>query len=78
MMDVAIISSKISFKSPELGMPTYANEQCYNGRRVIAEINGEEKSFRFRKEDIPFRASEEDLEQAVKDKIEEENNSEGD
>jgi len=74
-MAVQIISSRISFKSPVVGQPTYANEACYNGRRVTALINGKEKSFRFTKEELAFDVEEIDIEEAVKQKEANEENA---
>lgn len=53
-MNIIIKSSNIQFKNPQIGQPTRAVEEHYNGRRIIADIDGEERMFRFKKEEIPF------------------------
>ena len=53
-MNIIIKSSSIQFKNPQIGQPTRAVEEHYNGRRIIADINGEERMFRFKKEEMPF------------------------
>lgn len=66
---IIIKSSNILFKNPQTGQPTKAIESHYNGRRIIADVNGEEKTFRFKKAELAFDVTEEEMEQAIRDKI---------
>lgn len=72
-MNIIIKSSNIQFKNPQIGQPTRAVEEHYNGRRIIADIDGEERMFRFKKEEIPFLIDEDGMLELIRQKIEEEN-----
>lgn len=72
-MEVIIKESKIQFRNPQIGQPTRAVEEHYNGRRIVALIDGEEKMYRLKKDDIGFYADEGEMMGAVLRK--EENNS---
>lgn len=71
-MDIFIKSSSIQFKNPQIGQPTRAVEEHYNGRRIIADINGEERMFRFKKDEMPFLVDEDEMIELIRQKIEEE------
>lgn len=58
---VNIIESKISFKNPQVGQPTKAIEEHYNGRRIIADVNGQRQAFRFKKDEMPFSVTEDEM-----------------
>jgi hypothetical protein len=60
-MNVIIVSSYIQFKNPQIGQPTRAVEEYYNGRRIIADVDGEERMFRFKKEEMPFICDEDEM-----------------
>jgi len=60
-MEIIIKSSTIQFKNPHIGHPTRAIEEHYNGRRITAIVDGEERMFRFAKEEIVFNSSEDDM-----------------
>ena len=75
-MNIIIKSSNIQFKNPNIGQPTRAVEEHYNGRRIIADINGEERMFRFKKDEMPFVIDEDEMIQLIRQKIEEENQEE--
>lgn len=75
-MDIYIKSSSIQFKNPQIGQPTRAVEEHYNGRRIIADVNGEERLFRFKKEEMPFIVDEDEMIGLIEQKIEEENQEE--
>lgn len=75
-MDIYIKSSSIQFKNPQIGQPTRAVEEHYNGRRIIADVNGEERLFRFKKEEMPFLIDEDEMIELIRQKIEEENQEE--
>lgn len=64
-MEIYIIESKIRFKAQQPGQQTRPREEHYDGRRIFAEVNGEEQVFRFTKEELPFNATEEQIEQAI-------------
>jgi len=68
-MEIIIISSNIQFRSPQIGQPTRAIEEHYNGRRIIAMIDGEEQTFRFKREELAFNVTEEEMEQAILQKL---------
>ena len=71
-MNIIIKSSNIQFKNPNIGQPTRAVEEHYNGRRIIADVNGEERMFRFKKEEMPFIIDEDEMVELIRQKIEEE------
>ena len=71
-MDIFIKESKIQFKNPNIGQPTRAVEEHYNGRRIIAMVNDEERMFRFKKGEMPFICDEDEMIQLIRQKIEEE------
>lgn len=67
-MDIMIKSSSIQFKNPQIGQPTRAVAEHYNGRRITALVNGEEKLYRFKKEELAFEADEDDMIEAIEDR----------
>ena len=75
-MNIIIKSSNIQFKNPNIGQPTRAIPEHYNGRRIIAMVNDEERMFRFKKEEIPFIVDEDGMMELIRQKIEEENQEE--
>ena len=75
-MDIYIKSSSIQFKNPNIGQPTRAIEEHYNGRRIIADVDGEERMFRFKKDEMPFVIDEDEMVILIRQKIEEENQEE--
>ena len=75
-MNIIIKSSNIQFKNPQVGQPTRAVEEHYNGRRIIADVDGEERMFRFKKEEMPFIVDEGEMIELIRQKIEEENQEE--
>lgn len=75
-MNIIIKSSNIQFKNPQIGQPTRAVEEHYNGRRVIVDVDGEERMFKFKKEEMPFICDEDEMIELIKQKIEEENQEE--
>lgn len=70
-MDIIIKSSNIQFKNPQTGQPTRAVEEHYNGRRIIADIDGKEKMFRFKKDEIPFVCDEDEMIKLIEQRVEE-------
>ena len=74
---IIIKSSNIQFKNPVTGQPTRAVEEHYNGRRIIADVNGEEKMFRFKKEEIQFIVDEDEMILAIEQRLAEETHIEG-
>jgi len=60
-MNIIIKSSNIQFKNPQIGQPTRAIPEHYNGRRIIADVNGEERMFRFKKDEMPFICDEDEM-----------------
>lgn len=71
-MNIIIKESKIQFKNPTIGQPTRAVEEHYNGRRIIADVNGEEKMFRFKKDEMPFIVDEDEMVLAIEQRLVEE------
>lgn len=69
---IIIKSSSIQFKNPNVGQPTRAVEEHYNGRRIVTDVNGEEKMFRFKKEEIPFIIDEDEMIDLIEQRIAEE------
>lgn len=68
-MEITIIDSKVRFKSPQVGQPTRAIEDHYNGRRITADVDGEEQLFRFKKDELAFDVTEEEMEQAIQERL---------
>jgi len=68
-MDVFIKSSNIQFKNPQIGQPTRAIPEHYNGRRIIADVDGEERSFRFKKDEMPFVIDEDEMIELIEQRI---------
>lgn len=75
-MNIFIKESKIQFRNPQIGQPTRAVEEHYNGRRIIAMVNDEERMFRFKKDEMPFICDEDEMIELIRQKIEEENQEE--
>lgn len=69
-MEVDIIRSRMSFKSPEIGRPARMKEEHYNGRRITAVIDGEEEIFRFKKDEMDFNINEDGMKEAIKKRLE--------
>lgn len=68
-MNIIIVSSHIQFKNPQIGQPTRAVEEHYNGRRIIADVDGEERMFRFKKDEMPFLIDEDGMVGLIEQKI---------
>lgn len=68
-MNIIIKESKIQFKNPQIGQPTRAVEEHYNGRRIIADVDGEEKMFRFKKDEMPFIVDEDEMITVIEQKL---------
>ena len=68
-MNIIIKSSSIQFKNPNIGQPTRAVEDHYNGRKIIADVNGEERMFRFKKEEMPFIVDEDEMVELIKQRL---------
>ena len=68
-MNIIIKSSNIQFKNPNIGQPTRAVEEHYNGRRIIADVDGEERMFRFKKEEMPFVIEEDEMIAILEQKV---------
>lgn len=66
---IIIKSSKLQFKNPQIGQPTRAVAEHYNGRTIVADVNGEEQIFRFTKSEIPFIVDEEGMIEALEQKL---------
>jgi hypothetical protein len=68
-MNIIIKSSSIQFKNPQIGQPTRAVEEHYNGRRITALVDGEEQMFRFKKDELAFDVDEEDMILAIEERL---------
>lgn len=68
-MEIVIVSSSIQFKNPQIGQPTRAVEEHYNGRRITAIVDGEERMFRFKKNELAFDVDEEDMIEAIEQRL---------
>ena len=68
-MNIIIKSSSIQFKNPQIGQPTRAVEEHYNGRRIIALVDGEEEMFRFKKDELAFNVDEDDMIEAIEQRL---------
>jgi hypothetical protein len=70
-MNIIIKSSAIQFKNPQIGQPTRAVEEHYNGRRITALVDGEEQLFRFKKDELAFIVDEEEMILAIEQRLNE-------
>jgi hypothetical protein len=70
-MNIIIKSSNIQFKNPQIGQPTRAVEEHYNGRRITALVDGGEQLFRFKKDELAFDADEDDMILAIEQRLNE-------
>lgn len=70
-MEIIVMSSNIQFKNPQIGQPTRAVEEHYNGRRIMAMVDGEEQLFRFKKEQLFFDVDEDDMILAIEQRLNE-------
>lgn len=68
-MEIIIKSSNIRFRNPNVGQPTRAVEEHYNGRRIIAEIDGVERVFRFTKDEMPFLIDEDGMVELIEQRL---------
>ena len=68
-MNIIIKSSSIQFRNPQTGQPTRAVEEHYNGRRITALVDGEEQLFRFKKNELAFDVDEEDMIEAIEQRL---------
>lgn len=68
-MDIFIKESKIQFRNPNIGQPTRAVEEHYYGRRIIAYVDGEERMFRFKKEEMPFICDEDEMIELIEQRV---------
>ena len=71
-MEIIITNSIIQFRNPQIGQPTRAVAEHYYGRRIIALVDGEERMFRFKKDELAFDVDEEDMIRAIKQRLLEE------
>lgn len=69
---IEIKEVKIQFKNPVTGQPTRAVEAHYYGRSIRAGVLGKEQFFRFSPSEIPFTATEEDMINCIKERINDE------
>lgn len=69
---ILIKTSHIQFKNPKVGQPTRSIAEHYNGRRIVAEIEGEEQLFRFKKAELDFDIEQEDMILAIEQRLAEE------
>ncbi len=74
-MNIIIKSSNIQFKNPQIGQPTRAVEEHYNGRRIVADVNGEERMFRFKNDEMPFIIDEDGMINLIEQRLEENNDA---
>lgn len=72
---IVIKSSSIQFKNPQIGQPTRATEEHYNGRSIRADVDGKNMMFRFEKEEMPFMCDEDEMVKLIEQRIAEENES---
>lgn len=68
-MTVFIKTSTIQFKNPQIGQPTRSIVEHYNGRRIMASVDGEEQLFRFTKDELAFDVTEDDMILAIQNKL---------
>lgn len=64
-MEIYIKSSKMNFKAPQPGTPSKAIEEHFESRRIMAIVDGEDKTFVFKKNALPFNATTADMEDAI-------------
>ncbi len=77
-MSIIIKSSRIQFKNPQIGGVSRAIKGHYFGRNVTATVDGEEKNYRFKIDEISFNADEDDMIAAIKQREAEEDSGDED
>ena len=70
-MEIIITNSNIQFKNPQIGQPTRAVEEHYNGRRITVLVDGDEQLFRFKKDELAFDVDEDDMILAIEQRLNE-------
>ena len=68
---IIIKASHIQFKNPQVGQPTRSVEEHYNGRRISAGVNGEDRMFRFKANEMPFVIDEEGMIELIRQRVDE-------
>lgn len=61
MSNIIIKRSSIQFKNPQIGRPSRAVEEHYFGRNVTADVDGEERLFRLKPDQIDFDVTEDEM-----------------
>lgn len=75
IMEIIIKRVSIQFKNPQIGQPTRAVEEHYNGRRIEFIINGQENMLRFIPDELPFNSDENDMINAITLKLNDRDNA---
>lgn len=70
---IIVKRSSIQFRNPETGQPTRSVEQHYDGRVITASLNGEETILRFKKNEMPFNVTEEEMVRIIGESLEKNN-----
>ncbi|MGM7683746.1 hypothetical protein ACSVDA_16535 [Cytobacillus sp. Hm23] len=70
-MNIFIKKSDIQYKNPVLGRPTRIVEEHYHSRRILADVDENEKVFQFTKDELPFAASENQMIEAIEAQLNE-------
>lgn len=69
---IIIKSSNIQFRNPQVGQPTRAVEEHYNGRRITALVDGKEQLFRFKNDELAFDVDEDNMILAIEQRLNDE------
>lgn len=72
-MSILILETNILWKSDVIGTPTRRIPEHYYGRSITAKVGGNERMFRFNRDELELNADEDDMITAIKSKVEEEN-----
>lgn len=69
MMNIIIRSSSLQFKNPQTGHATRAIREHYVGRLIMVDVDGEEQTLSFNKEEMPFIIEKDDMEEIIRQRL---------
>lgn len=74
-MEIILLGSRLQFKNPITGQATRNVEEHYYARRIIANVDGVERQFRFTVIEMPYIVDEDEMIAAIESQLNAENHS---
>lgn len=68
-MNIIIRSSSLQFKNPQTGHATKAIREHYLSRLITVDIDGEEQTLSFSKDEMPFIIEKEGMEEIIRQRL---------